>query len=314
MAEAQVTMTMPPPAAAAAGGAAAAPTTNPSSREVPPRTAAAATGPMAMSIPRRDPVAAGQIRTVAGPALPPPPSQRQRPKPPPATALPQQQQQQPQQHSSDKTVVVGTDGATQLRAGDVARAITADASSVAYVYDRGINLDAHAPEKSWNDGAGADGTTTDAASNANMYSLLRSWVQDDPHRRVVEGDLMDYETVQVPVFVQPKIHPPTNSSATSASGADATSPSVWSCLAECRKWQNTAAQQQPFAPGVPTTTTTTSSTADLPDLSTLSRERTEKYREQRKAHKRALRAKDRHVLEAMRKRGIHLEPGMMKRD
>jgi hypothetical protein len=309
--EAQVTMTKPPPAAAAA---AAAPTTNPSSSAVQPRTAAAATGPMAMSIPRRDPVAAGQTRTVAGPALPPPPSQRQRPKPPPATALPQQQQQQPQpqpQHNSDKTVVVGTEGATQLRAGDVARAITADASSVAYVYDRGIDLDAHAPEISWNDGAGADGTATDAASNANMYALLRSWVQDDPHRRVVEGDLMDYETVQVPVFVQPKMHQPTNSTATSTPGADATLPGVWSCLAECRKRQNTAAQQ-PHAPSVPTTTTT-SSTSDLPDLSTLSRERTEKYREQRKAHKRALRAKDRHVLEAMRKRGIHLEPSMIKR-
>jgi hypothetical protein len=307
-----------PSASASTSSSGAAPTagvvptesaTKPSS-ENPPQPRTAATGRMPMSIPRRDPpprdapmskllrdVIPAEIKaSAAAPQPPPAPSQRQRLKPPPATSLPQQQHQQQQQ--LDRTKGGGGEVTTKLRAFDVARAISAEASSVAYVYDRGVNVDAHALEgSSWDcDGNGA--------TNTNMYSLLRSWVQDDPHRKVLGGDLLDYETIQVPVF-DPKSHLPSSSTSPGAAATTVptpSSPSVWSCLTECRK---STAQE-------PDQRTTT---ANLPDLSALSRERTQQYRQQRQAHKRALRAKDQHVLEAMKKRGIHIEPSRtVKRD
>jgi hypothetical protein len=47
----------------------------------------------------------------------------------------------------------------------IEEAIPKDASCVVHIFDRRVNLDAH-------------------AADASMYSLLRSWAQDDPYRKI----------------------------------------------------------------------------------------------------------------------------------
>jgi hypothetical protein len=76
---------------------------------------------------------------------------------------------------------------------DIEESIPETASAVFHILDRRVNLDAHS---SW----------------ASLYSLLRSWVQDDPHRQIPPpgANLVDYRAsasgpscplVQTPVLV-----------------------------------------------------------------------------------------------------------------
>jgi hypothetical protein len=60
----------------------------------------------------------------------------------------------------------------------IEESIPAEASSIFHMFDRRVNLDLHAPD-------------------ASMYSLLRSWTQDDPYRRVPApgSDLKEYPRV-----------------------------------------------------------------------------------------------------------------------
>jgi len=85
------------------------------------------------------------------PAMSPPPPQISTPPPPPKRCPPKKPKRK----------------LTKL---DIEKAIPPDASSIVHVFDRRIDLDAHDCE-------------------ATLYSLLRSWVQDDPLRRIAPPGL-----------------------------------------------------------------------------------------------------------------------------
>ena len=74
----------------------------------------------------------------------------------------------------------GTISGTQFRATqeNIRRAIPANASCVVHVMDRRVNLDACAPD-------------------ASHYSLLRSWVQDDPCRQIPPPGSNIFESVSL---------------------------------------------------------------------------------------------------------------------
>jgi hypothetical protein len=220
--------------------------------------------------------------------------------------------------------------AKKITAPELAGSIPEDASSVFYVYDRRVNMDravgvsataASLPSSSSSPPPAAAASAEH--SDPSMYSLLRSWVQDDPHRKVLDGDLQDYETVRVPTY---RPAPPTSLEDGGSGGGSR--PDVWSCLEKQRRASAAAAAAERGVAGrhpnegmlplqlpqrmnhSPTTATTTPQPAPgatfLPAVPDLVREQAARYREQRKARKRALRKKDRHVLDAMKERGIQL--------
>jgi hypothetical protein len=67
----------------------------------------------------------------------------------------------------------------------IQEAIPKNASCIFHILDRRVNLDSHAPD-------------------ASFYSLLRSWVQDDPYRQMppLGSNFLDYITLPSEIRVQ----------------------------------------------------------------------------------------------------------------
>jgi hypothetical protein len=85
----------------------------------------------------------------------------------------------PPNHSGTSFDTLTGNVAVRVAQEDIRRAIPANASCVVHVMDRRVNLDACAPD-------------------ASNYSLLRSWVQDDPHRQIPSAGSNIFEYVTLP--------------------------------------------------------------------------------------------------------------------
>ena len=181
----------------------------------------------------------------------------------------------------------------------LAAAIPTDASSVAHIFDRRVNLDTAA--------GGAPVAVNDTKPqdphrrDPSLYTLLRAWVQDDPQRVVLRGDLREYETVPLATPTIPAPPPPKEAlpsqTPTTPLATPAPPTDLWSLL----RGQNSQESAHPLDPHA--------TAGSPPNPAKLLADQTRRWRHQRQSHVSRYRARDAHVVQRLKERtGIDLGP------